>query len=1106
MTYPPSQFGRYQLIERIAVGGIAEIFHARVGPKGHVQDVAIKRLLPQITANAEALGIVVKEAKLVCKLAHPNIVQVHEIGEVHGQYYIAMDLIDGMDAWQLWRTLANRQQRLPEVLALHIVSEVLKALDYAHRATDDGGRPLGVVHRDIAPSNILISASGQVKVSDFGIALAQQETTVMSGALRGKLGYMSPEQVAGTRIDQRSDIFSAGVVLAELLLGRRLFAGKSVFDTMTKVRRADLEVLDRKQRLIQREVVRILRKALEREPDNRYQTAQHLAADLGEYILQRRLRIAPATLAEFLADHVKPYVVDKPQGDLLPQPPATFGDPEQTLPPAVGIGQPMHSMAAVVAGLTPPIVAGVQPRPTLAPPNPLAVLTASTRSASSWAPEPSLEPAATRAAPELTDSGTLVGYRMETRATETRATETKATEVYVAQSRIAAGAAPSEEAGLYGGLPVFSLEDPDGAVELDLDTVRVSGPPEHLEVAFEDTVRASTAAARLKTAGHELVLDEVTPPPALAPDPVALEPARGVAAERAGQEADLDQLDQLDALPGLGVGEAGLGDMERARVLASGFTPVPELPQEAHERGDLSSRTVTEVLFRLYIAAENGTLVLRGPRRSAAVEDLPARVQARARAGASDRDEEGWLSCQIHIEEGQAHLLCAERSEDEFLRYVIGRNIVAPEQVEAAAAIDPQRPLAVLVGSGVLGPLQFSRQVGSFVTERVVCALGWTEGQYAFYRDRAPNAEFLPSGMSTLELIARGVNGFDHASLEPYFSRLRSCQIGPSRSPLAGIERLEPNPLLLEVFSRLEPLQPLPELLEGCAGLGDPLRVQQALYLLLECQLAEARTEPLADEERGWRSLVTAPGLLAGPIHLDLDSTVRGTLSEHPLAWLLVQAAHSSVTGTLKLTRGAERKVVHILEGRPIYVDSNLRNEALGAYLVSRGVIDKEQLAEALGEAWDSTDRLGEILVRMGFVDEAAIREALIVQLHIKLVSALSWADGAFIFTPRDDLGADSGYSAEPVGLVLRVLRDHIGVEDPTPAMAPFLNLGVQLSSAGEHFRGRIDKVFGVEVVQRLTSGTRLADLIQEEVEATRLLGLTKALRVAGLAEFVPNA
>jgi serine/threonine protein kinase len=1091
-SYTPIPFGRYQLIERIAVGGIAEIFHARTGPKGHLQEVVIKRLLPQVTANVEALGMFIKEARLVCKLAHPNIVQVHDVGEVHGQYYIAMELIDGMDAWQLWRTLANRQQRLPEVLALFIVSEVLKALDYAHRATDDNGQPLGIMHRDIAPSNILISSSGQVKVSDFGIALAQQETTVMSGALRGKLGYMSPEQVAGTRIDQRSDIFSAGVVLAELLLGRRLFAGKSVFDTMTKVRRADLEVLDRKQRLIQREVVRILRKALEREPDNRYQTAQHLAADLGEYILQRRLRIAPATLAEFLADHVKPYVVDKPQGDLVERA-ATFGDPGQSLPPA---HEPIGLAAPGVANLSPPIVAGVQPRPAPAPPSPLAVLL-SRSSSSTWAPEPSLEPA-TPAVPEVSDTGTLVGYRLETKATET----------YPTQSKIAVtGAAATDEAALYGGLPVFSLEDPDAAVELDLDTVRVSGVPEHLEVAFEDTVRASTAAAqrRLTTSQMELVLDEVTPPPTATPDPVALEPNRSVAVEGAGQEVDLDQIDERDSLPGLGLAEA---DLERASALVSGtFAPVLELKQEAHERGDLSSRTVTEELFRLYIAAESGTLVLNGPLRATSGEDLSAWVrQVRTRSGGGEaQGEAGRLSCQIHIEEGQAHLLCAERSEDEFLGYLIERNIVAPTQIEAAAAIDPRRPLAVLVGSGTLGPLQFSRQVGSFVTERVVNAIGWTEGQYAFYRNRVPTEDFLPSGMSTLELIARGVSEFDQAALARYCGRLRSFQIAPNRSPLAGIERLEPNPLLLEIFSRLEPPQPLPALLESCAGLGDPLRVRQALYLLLECQMAEARTEA-TDDEWGRPRSKTSPGSLTGPIHLDLGSTVRGTLSEHPLTWLLVQAAHSSVTGTLKLTRGAERKVVHILEGRPIYVDSNLRNEALGAYLVSRGVIDKEQLAEALRQAWDSTDRLGEILVRMGLVDEAAIREALLVQLHIKLVSALSWTDGAFVFTPREDLGTGMGFSAEPVGLVLRVLLDHVGVEDPTPAMAPFLNLGVKLSPAGEHFRARIDKVFGIEVVQRLTTGNSLGDIVHREADPTRLLGLTKALRVAGLAEFVARA
>jgi len=155
----------------------------------------------------------ITEAKLVCHLDHPNIVQVHELGEIDGQYYIAMEYVNGIDGRHLWRTLAKRKQRLPGLLALFIVSEFLKGLDYAHRAVGPDGQLLGVVHRDVSPSNILISYRGDVKIGDFGIALVQQESKTQAGVLKGKFGYMSPEQVAGMKVDHRSDIFAAGIVL-----------------------------------------------------------------------------------------------------------------------------------------------------------------------------------------------------------------------------------------------------------------------------------------------------------------------------------------------------------------------------------------------------------------------------------------------------------------------------------------------------------------------------------------------------------------------------------------------------------------------------------------------------------------------------------------------------------------------------------------------------------------------------------------------------------------------------------------------------------------------------------------------------------------------------
>ncbi len=312
MTNPEaSNFGRYQLVERIAIGGMAEIFIAKiVGAMGFEKQVVIKRILPQFAADTEFLRMFVTEAKLVCHLEHPNIVQVYELGELGGQYFIAMEHVNGIDGRQLWRTLAKRKQRLPAVLALLVVGEFLKGLDYAHRAVGPDDQLLGVVHRDVSPSNILISYRGDVKIGDFGIALVQQESKTQAGVLKGKYGYMSPEQVAGLAVDQRSDIFAAGIVLAELLLGRRLFLGRSDFETLDRVLNVRLDVLEQHEEAFPATAVAIVRQALQREPDDRYPTAREFHDAIMDCLFQESQRVTTETLATFIGQHVAPHLVE----------------------------------------------------------------------------------------------------------------------------------------------------------------------------------------------------------------------------------------------------------------------------------------------------------------------------------------------------------------------------------------------------------------------------------------------------------------------------------------------------------------------------------------------------------------------------------------------------------------------------------------------------------------------------------------------------------------------------------------------------------------------------------------------------------------------------
>jgi len=308
-TFTPIQLGRYLLTEPIARGGMSEVFKAIAkGAMGFEKRVVVKRLLPELTDDPEILRMFITEAKLVCGLEHPNIVQVIELGETQGQYYIAMEHIDGIDAWVLLKTLGLRNERLPINLALFVVAEALNGLGYAHKAVGKDGAPLGVVHRDVSPSNILISCHGDVKLGDFGIARVKHESKTHSGVLRGKYGYMAPEHLAGLNVDSRSDIFSAGTVLCELLLGRRLFRGENEFETMRRVMNVQLDVLDSHAHAFPHDVIQLVRTALQRNVDERYQNAAAFRQDIVDYLAVTQPFVSNETLAWFIARHVVPHI------------------------------------------------------------------------------------------------------------------------------------------------------------------------------------------------------------------------------------------------------------------------------------------------------------------------------------------------------------------------------------------------------------------------------------------------------------------------------------------------------------------------------------------------------------------------------------------------------------------------------------------------------------------------------------------------------------------------------------------------------------------------------------------------------------------------------
>jgi len=304
----PSQFGRYTLVQRLATGGMAEVFKAKIlSTHGFEKLLVIKRILPNLAADKTFVSMFIDEAKLTAQLIHPKIVQVTDFGEEQGQYFIALEFVDGFDGLGLLRSAAQKHVRLPIPICMWIASEVLDALDYAHNAKDGEGKPMHLVHRDISPSNVFIARRGDVKLGDFGIAHAQErESKTQAGTLKGKYGYMSPEQVTGGDLDGRSDIFAVGIVLAEMLMGKRLFTAPNDLDVLLMVRDGRLERWDKYCKDIPPRLDAIVRKSLAKNLDERYQNAAEFRNALEDLQFQFGMRIGPPDLGALVADLFDP--------------------------------------------------------------------------------------------------------------------------------------------------------------------------------------------------------------------------------------------------------------------------------------------------------------------------------------------------------------------------------------------------------------------------------------------------------------------------------------------------------------------------------------------------------------------------------------------------------------------------------------------------------------------------------------------------------------------------------------------------------------------------------------------------------------------------------
>ena len=298
------QFGRYVLLERIAVGGMAEVFKAKSFSHGGFEKLlVIKRILQHLSDNDEFIDMFIDEAKISVELQHPNIVQIYDFGRIQDNFFIAMECVEGKDVKDILRKLAERRKLLPTEYAVYVAHEICKGLDYAHKRTDMQGAPLGIIHRDVSPSNILVSYGGEVKVADFGIAKAQISAyNTKGGVLKGKFEYMSPEQASGQTLDHQSDIFATGIILHEMLTGRRLFKTDSDVKTLEKIKSGEVDPPSKLNPAVPKRLDDIVLRAMAVDQKVRFEDARSLQTALLEFMYPATPDLTRENLGHFLTE------------------------------------------------------------------------------------------------------------------------------------------------------------------------------------------------------------------------------------------------------------------------------------------------------------------------------------------------------------------------------------------------------------------------------------------------------------------------------------------------------------------------------------------------------------------------------------------------------------------------------------------------------------------------------------------------------------------------------------------------------------------------------------------------------------------------------------
>jgi len=817
----PIGFGRYQLVERLALGGMAELFVATApGEHGFQKKVVIKRLLPHLVNDETYNAMFIDEAKLTARLVHPKIAQTFELGKVDDQLFIAMEHVDGMDVLALLREFAARRRRVEPQLAAWIAHETLDALDYAHNLPGEDGRPLGIVHRDISPSNVLLSVRGDIKLVDFGIARQKDPDRAhksKSGTLKGKYGYMSPEQVIEQPLDARSDVFSVGVVLAELLTGRRLFAAANELDVLLMVRDAKLHRYDKYGMDIEPALSDIVRKSLKKPLDERWQSAAQFRDALSEWLFEHRHRVTPRNVADVVHE-LKDAVKDRRNKITGSEQPV----PAPPSPDEVAVGRsPSENDGAPMI-----IVEGGDSVPVI-----------------SLSYEPADEPVSSGRAISVSDlaaKSTSAAVAQSTRA-ETVAGRPGS------KGAVQVPPVPEAASTAEGTSPPTAVGTSPGAAKPRTTTGRIGRAVERdegvIDVPIADTISAAVEAITLPEPSDSLIIDPAPPsapePPGMrarakSPDPRAEEPPRRKSQPLIGapppprimerarsqplpsqyavpEDSQMRAFDDLSEDPPRRDVELPSPEeaMRKRPPTPPALSDIEEPPDDA---GEFSNTSPLRVLFRLMTARATGLLVV-------AV---------------------GGIKKEIYVRDGQPEYVSSNVASELFGNYLVSKAVLSDGELAMALAMMPHyggKLGDTLVGLGLLKPLEVFRHLTRQVRSKIIDVCTWNKGSFGWYAGRENPREAFPLDFNAFEILGAGAMALPDDHIEVWIAKFGSLRLRASRTRRVGPERFEVKGLV-QVCDMLDGKRSIADMVEMQSDRNERLRVGRMLFLLEACDLA----------------------------------------------------------------------------------------------------------------------------------------------------------------------------------------------------------------------------------------------------------------------------